>query len=293
MPRYWEDFSDIADINAFQLSTLTARDQYRLDVYECGSNEGLPCLIMPPPGVPFLVLAKLAQALGRTHRVISWETRGSSHVHNDNGTCSFTLEDYALDIAEIAASKNIKKARVISWCESFNLLPYLMSNTALEIEQIANISPAVYDKRHRTAVSLANESFLASMTSGDPASAREYYENYRMLRELTSSSLSASEKTLARILALPLNDFEAAARFAAICRHFQDRADKRLGLRVANAVESLFLHCQDDKVLDYKGTLAFFNRLQRGKLILNRTGGHYYLFHQAEDITREINCFFR
>ena len=60
MPHYRESFRGVADLDAFRLSSLIARDGYRLDLYECGDSEAAPCLIMPPPGVPFLVLARLA-----------------------------------------------------------------------------------------------------------------------------------------------------------------------------------------------------------------------------------------
>lgn len=292
MPRYWDTFRDVADSRSFRLSSVQARDHYPLDVYECGGDRNPPCLILPPPGVPFLVLARLAQALAHSHWVVSWETRGGIGGP-DHGSWSFAIEDFARDVADIAASRDIGKARVITWCESFNLLPALLEHRALEIEKVANISPAVYDERHTTAVSLANESFLASMTGGDQAAAMEQYETYRILRELTFASLDEAEKIVSRILALPMNDYESAARFAAVCRHFQERAEREKSLRAANTIESLYLHCRDDKVLDYQGTLAFFEQADRGKLILYRTGGHYHLFHNADAIGSDIDCFFQ
>jgi pimeloyl-ACP methyl ester carboxylesterase len=91
------------ELHSFRTRDVCMTDGTRLRVFECGPTGAPPLIIVNPIGIPVLLVARLAQRLSESFRVICWEQRGVNATPADFFSRPHGFESFVDDLAQIAA----------------------------------------------------------------------------------------------------------------------------------------------------------------------------------------------
>ncbi|MGK3992279.1 alpha/beta fold hydrolase [Sorangium sp. So ce1024] len=124
--------------------TVIAKDGRPLTVLSAGSPEAPTVVLVNALGVSCLFLVRLAEALSRDHRVVTWETRGLPDYYPDDVAAGgeWDPETHARDLGDVlAAAGRGRVDSVVSYCSGSYLTLYATARGVIAPRRVALISP--------------------------------------------------------------------------------------------------------------------------------------------------------
>ncbi len=94
--------------------TLTSRHNTPLTYFKTG--QGPVIVLANAYGVATRMWDGVIKALAPEHTIIIWELRGIENADKPSADFEFTVEEHALDLAEILRAEQIESAHCVAWC---------------------------------------------------------------------------------------------------------------------------------------------------------------------------------
>lgn len=280
------------ELRSFQSRDLQVADGTRLRVFECGHANAPPLIIVNPIGIPVLLVARLAQRLSESFRVICWEQRGLNATPDEFFARPHGFDAFVSDLVEIAALHGASEAHpMIGVCSGAAQLVRATAQGKLSPSSLVLISPQLrFSEGYVPSQFEANVMpYMRAIASGRLAvaeqllslSKREFFaegtsEDVLLVHAADSSNLQSLD-TL-RIYASTAETFTA------------ERFDADLG---ALCQSVCLVSARGDKVISVQSVRRLPTLIRNARYLEYSEGGHHATFLNArlrEDIHAELTA---
>jgi pimeloyl-ACP methyl ester carboxylesterase len=295
-PSYWSGFSDVVSTEDFTMSVTRASDGLDLHTYECGRDNPEHLLLVTPIGAPFLLISKLATALGRHFHVLGWDNRGPGYLDEDCSRQCVDVNRHALDLQEILAQRNITSFHVVGWCAGANIVSWLTERLAVTPKTGFFIAPSnIGASKTETQF---NSVFVPTLRSLAACDGRKAEFMFKTIRNVVAGAEAhtVDQQVIKRLTSLNFASLETTRRYARLLCEFSAANDEISSFipffdALCSRIPSALLHCMDDDVVSWMSSVDAVGRSKRSKLIVLPTGGHYVAYSAGEQVAAEVTAF--
>lgn len=280
-----------AELAATTISTFDCGDGRETYLYEYGSIAAPTLILLPPTGMSYLLVSRLALALSNEFHVLSWESRGCPNIDGPMDRHDTEMEFQAAEFASIVAAQGIHEFHFVGWCQAAQkAVLACQSNPALKPLSFSFIAPAglgysvVVSEFERCALPI-----YLQIAGRDVA----YADKMSQILDTSARQSSSEEQLPERLSLLHLSSPEATFRFARYMKAFADSKPliKPLVDGVLNHVPTQLIHCKDDKFSHYSESVQLSREHPLARLELFPTGGHLFMFKQPDVVADVIRRF--
>ena len=293
-PAYWQEFDDIKEKEAANISHFRASDGYNLTVYEFGERGRPTIVIVCALATPFLLLTRLASLLAEHYHVLSWENRGGPFLHEGRLDVALSVARQAQDMREIIADRDIGGFHVISLCSGAPIVAWAASEAALPIKSVSLFGPSglgVPDQR-----SQYQDTFAPMILDIGAEDTPETRRNAQVLQDYVRARHTDDGLVgeTSRLTYLNMRDVDAITGFARLMTEYWggDMEDRFARFdEMCRRHPVMVMHALDDPIMHYSASVKGCLRTGLPKLVLYPAGGHFQLCERNSEIVRDLLTF--
>lgn len=249
-------------------------------VYEFGDPAADKLVLLPPYGVTFLLVARLAHELARRFHVLTWESAGCPDTEPAFAPEQLELATQADQMRAALLRRGIQRYHFVGWCQAAQLSVKLLETGGPAPRSLSWIAPAglgqalLQSEFDRCALPIYEE--IAGRGLAHAAMLSGILDKYR--NEPLSAGI-AGEKLSMLHLAAPATTL----RFAHYMRRYASNAGEVRGLlpAVLGDCPLLLVHCKDDSFSHYSESVQLSRMVPAATLRLLDHGGHLQVFNAA------------
>ncbi|WP_437677695.1 alpha/beta fold hydrolase [Sorangium sp. So ce131] len=281
--------AELADV---QFSTCLSAEGRRTALYRLGCNNGPKVVLLPPYGVTFLLVARLARALSKNFQVLIWESKGCPNADIPMVDADLELTAQSSDFRDIVEQEAFEDFHFVGWCQAAQLVAHAFSYARIKPKTMSFIAPAgfgyslVKSEFDRCALPIYLE-IARQGVSGAEKLAR-ILDKYR---DVPPSKVLEGD----RLTMLHLSDPHATYVFSKYMRSYEHNKTtvNRLLSDVLSAVPAQTIHCKDDTYSHFSESVQLSKKHPSVQLRLLPQGGHLQVFNEPETQADIVSSFIR
>lgn len=275
------------EVAAVRISTFIADDGQVVHLYTMGSPSAEKLILLPPYGMTFLLMSKLARVLARRFHVLIWESAGCPNREESMSAEVATLARQAADFRDIIRECGFEQFHFVGWCQASQLVAYAIATTDVRPKSISWVAPAglgyslVKSEFERCVLPIYLE--IASLGLAYAEKLAMILDKYR---DQPLSAGNAAEK----LTMLHLTDPASTHRFSRYMKSYVDNQSLVKGLLddVLGRYRALIIHCKDDTYSHFSESVQLAERYATVRLELLAQGGHLQLFDSPGTVAELI-----
>lgn len=249
-------------------------------VYEFGDPSADKLVLLPPYGVTFLLVARLAHVLARRFHVLTWESTGCPDTAPAFAPTQLELATQAAQMRAMLLNRGIQRYHFVGWCQAAQLSVKLLDSGGPAPQSLSWIAPAglghalLKSEFDRCALPIYRD--IAGRSLEHAAMLSGILDKYR--DEPLSAGI-AGEKLSMLHLAAPATTL----RFAQYMQRYESNAAEVRDLlpAVLQDCPLLLVHCKDDSFSHYSESVQLSRLVPAATLRLLDHGGHLQVFNAA------------
>ena len=274
------DLQSVLQTTTVDQITLTNNRVKKL--YTLGDKNNEHIILLPPVGMSFLLVSKLAKTLSQNYFVLCWESVGcpdiSERFEDGQESLSYQIEE----LTEILCAKNISEFHFVGWCQACQKLMKFCPTTANStLKSITLLAPA------GLGTSLLDSEFgrCALPIYLQMAARDEKFASQMSAILGANKKPEATEHTSGELISLAhLQDPKTSIRFAKYMLSF-DKERKNIDpqkYQLFLTTPTHIIHCKDDEFSHYSESVQLSKRIPSLHLSLLSKGGHLMMFNQPD-----------
>lgn len=247
---------------------------------------------MPPYGMSFLLMLRLAGTLSRDFDVLICESAGCP-----DGDCAVVDEDFTLGnqarwVADMLAGQGFDAFHFVGWCQAAQIVAHAIATLGLKPLGMTWIAPSgfgyavVKSEFDRCALPIYMEIGRLGIVGAEKLS--RILDKYR-------DDTGEVEQTGERLTMLHLRDTDATLVFSRYMKQYdQQRAEARGSLSASlRGIPTQILHCRDDTYSHFSESVGIVRDFPEVELKLSDSGGHLQVFDAFSEPADQIVRFIR
>jgi hypothetical protein len=276
------------ELELVRVAKHTAIDGEKVNLYKLGNPASEKLVILPPYGISYVLVSKLARALSERFYVLSWESKGCPDNAVAMSTDDLQLDTQSANFENIIKQEGFEDFHFVGWCQASQLLVHTLAKTELKPRTISWVAPAglgcslVSSEFERCALPVYLEIERQGVVQAEKLA--RILDKYR--DEPITDDIAAEKLTM-----LHLSDAEMTHRFSKYMKAYEDNKTiaKDLLDTVLNMHKALVIHCKDDTYSHYSEAVQLDKQYQSIELSLLPKGGHLQLFNDPDVLVKLIH----
>lgn len=248
-------------------------------------------VLLPPTGMSFLLLARLAYALSSDFHVVIKESKGCPdwEVELDEG--EYAVERQGSELVRMVDDLGLGRVHLVGWCQAAQAIVHACQVGGMAPRTICLLAPAGLG--HSVVSSEFERCALPIYCQIAEANDAEYAQRMRGLLDSPSKHADAIAALAERLSLLHLANPSAILRFSRYMRAFKDAKDPARPHVVAalSAAPACIIHSRDDVFSHYSESVQLARAVPGTELKLFQDGGHLMMFNEAGRIADQIREF--
>ncbi|RYZ03279.1 MAG: alpha/beta fold hydrolase [Myxococcales bacterium] len=266
---------------------LATSDGKLTTLYEYGSPEDEAIVLLPPYGMTFLLVARLARLLSSRHHVVVWESNGSPDTSVPVAESDFGLRSQAEQLARVVEARGLGAVHFVGWCQAAQISSYAAAHDLVTPKSMSWVAPAGF------AYSVLPSEFDRCALPIYLDIERQGLAHAEKLRHILDKHALAP--TTAAIIAEKLTMLHLAGAssthvFSRYMKAYEENkpvAKVTLPGAVAR-VPTLVMHSRDDAFSHFSESIQIAKKHPSVRLQLLQDGGHLKIFNSPEVIAAHI-----
>jgi hypothetical protein len=277
-----EDIQNVLHFTAVEQVSLSENRNKKL--YVMGDEENEPLILLPPVGMSFLLVSKLALVLSKQYMVLSWESVGCPDASEDFEEGQENLHYQVEEFAEMIKAKKLTKFHFVGWCQACQkIMKFHESNTHnATIKSITLLAPAglgtsvLESEFNRCALPI-----YMQMSSRDESFAKQMSAILGGNKKPDTSDNTSGENISLVHLKAP----ETCKRFAKYMVSFdkERKVNSPEKYQVFSTAPTHIIHCKDDEFSHYSESVQLAKKVPSIHLTLLNKGGHLMMYKEPEN----------
>ncbi|WP_375744291.1 alpha/beta hydrolase [Corallococcus interemptor] len=267
--------------------TVGCGDGRQSTLYEFGQKDAEPVVLLPPYGMTFLTVARLARLLARRFRVLIWESRACPDPATPVRDTDFELADQSRHFSEVLAQAGIESFHFVGWCQAAQLAVHATAHGLIKPRTLSWIAPAglgyslVKSEFDRCALPI----YLEIARHG-VAHAGKLGRILNKYNGVPATPKNAAEK----LTMVHLSDPEMTHVFSRYMKAYDDhrRIAGEFVSAALEAVPTLSIHCRDDTYSHFSESVQLAKRHPSLELRLLGQGGHLQVFNEPATLAEHV-----
>ncbi|HWW71574.1 MAG TPA: alpha/beta fold hydrolase [Duganella sp.] len=262
----------------------------RIVLYQHGAPSLPKLVLLPPYGVSYVLLARLAALLAERFHVLSWESPGCPDNAAPVDESDLGLDWQSALLRRIVAGQGYTDFHFVGWCQAAQLAVHAVSTGAMAPATMTWIAPAglgcamVQSDFDRCALPI-----YLDIERGGAALAAKLAVMLDKHRSAPFSPANAAEKLTMLHLADPALTHTFSRYMGAYARN-QAGVHSMLASALATC-PTLAIHCKDDTYSHFSESVQLAKRSPNVALKLLPKGGHLQLFNDPATLAPLITQF--
>lgn len=257
-------------------------------------DPALPALVLlPPTGMSFLLLSRLALALSADFHVVVKESRGCPDGDVALDEDAYAIERQASELVRMVADLGLGSVHLVGWCQGAQTIVHACQAGGMAPDTICLLAPAglgyavVGSEFERCALPI-----YCQIAEADD---HEYAQRMGAVLESPPRHADALPALAERLSLLHLASPSAILRFSRYMRAFkQAQASSRTHAAAALSVAPVcIIHSRDDVFSHYSESVQLARVIPGAELKLFQDGGHLMMFNEAGRIADQVRGFVR
>lgn len=250
-------------------------------LYSLGHPHRTRVVVLPPYGMSFLLVLRLAALLAERFNVLVWESGGCPDTDCEVVEADFGLAAQSRHFARILRQQGCMDFHFVGWCQSAQLAVHAVATEGLRPASMSWIAPAgfglslVKSEFERCALPI----YLEIERQG-----REQAEKLARILNKYRDAPPSDKLTGERLTMLHLADPTATLVFSRYMKCYEDNKPVARELLAAglNGIATQIIHCKDDNYSHYSESVQISRKYPGVELKLLDQGGHLQLFDAPE-----------
>ncbi|WP_045739213.1 alpha/beta hydrolase [Xanthomonas sp. MUS 060] len=290
LPHYLEkqDLSALDDALAgVRLSQYRTTDGRQLELYWLGAQASPKLVLLPPYGMSYLLLSRLAQRLARHFHVLCWESIGCPNTQTSLTAEDFDLDRQAATLLGILHQHDYADCHFVGWCQAAQLAVHAIALHGFAPRSMAWVAPAgllppiVKSEFERCALPIYLQIERHGLEQAKKLAA--ILDKYRG-QPLSGDDLAE------KLTMLHLADPASTLVFSRYMRAYEENKQSVQALLPAalGRHPTLIVHCKDDSFSHYSASVQLARHDPSLRLDLLDHGGHLQLFNDPGAVAQRI-----
>jgi pimeloyl-ACP methyl ester carboxylesterase len=275
---------ELEDVRCLSVATS---DGGLTTLYEYGTEAGESIVLLPPYGMTFILVARLARLLAKRHHVVIWESKGSPDASATVSDADFGLSSQAARFARIIEARRLHEVHFVGWCQAAQIASYAVSHGLVRAKSMSWIAPAGFgysllpSEFDRCALPV----YLEIERQG-----LDYAEKFRRVLDKHALAPATEAIVAEKLTMLHLADAQATHVFSRYMRAYEEnKAVAKNTLPAAvDSVPTLAMHSRDDTFSHFSESVQIAKKHPSVRLQLLESGGHLQVFNSPTAIVAHI-----
>lgn len=265
-------------------STYLTSDKQKMRLFKFGDPSLEKLVLLPPYGMSFLLVCKLAACLSKHFYVLSWESKGCPDACVEMIQDDLKLSTQSRIFLDILQQEQFDKFHFVGWCQAAQLLIYTMFNSVLTPKTLSWIAPAglgfslLESEFERCALPI----YLQIEQEGI-----EYAKKLAVVLDKYRDKKLTEDIAAEKLTMMHLSNVEMTYRFSNYMRSYESNKSivKQHVQGVLKQKKVFIIHCKDDTYSHYSEAVQLEKQYRDHiQLCLLSEGGHLQLFNQAHQV---------
>ncbi len=256
-------------------------------LYEFGWKGGEKVVLLPPYGMTFLLLSRLARILARRFHVLIWESHGCPDSATPLCDEDLDLASQSRHFSEVIKNEGFAEFHFVGWCQAAQMAAHATANGYVKPRTMSWIAPAglgyslVKSEFERCALPIYLEIERNGISHAEKLG--KLLNKYR--DEPATEAIAAAKLTM---LHLPHSQMTYA--FSRYMRAYDDNKliTKPLVASVLGSVPTLAIHCRDDTYSHFSESVQLAKCHPSIELRLLERGGHLQVFNDPATLAEHV-----
>ncbi len=259
-------------------------------LYQLGEPSLPKVVLLPPYGISYLLLSKLATLLAQRFHVLSWESAGCPDSSSPLDESDLTLARQSALFQRILLQEGFEEFHFVGWCQAAQLAVHAVASAAIAPLSMSWIAPAglgcaiVQSDFDRCALPI-----YLDIERGGAALAGKLGVMLDKHRSAAFCPANAAEKLTMLHLADPALTHRFSRYMLAYARN-QPEVNGLLASALASC-PTLAIHCKDDTYSHFSESVQLAKHHAKVELKLLPKGGHLQLFNDPAILAPLITQF--
>jgi len=270
--------------------TVAASDGSQRALYEFGRKDSEKVVLLPPYGMTFLLVSRLARILAQRFHVLIWESHGCSDSATRMSETDLQLASQSKYFSEVVKQAGFKEFHFVGWCQAAQLAAHATANGYMRPQTMSWIAPAglgyslVKSEFERCALPIYLDIERNGVSRAEKL--RKILNKYR--DEPATDTIMAEKLTM-----LHLSDAQATYAFSRYMRAYEDNkiVAKQLVPSVLESVPTQAIHCRDDTYSHFSESVQLSKHHPSLALRLIGVGGHLQVFNDPVTLAEHVVTF--
>lgn len=277
--------ADLEEVRCFAVATSDGRT---ITVYEYGREVGgEPIVLLPPYGMPFLLVARLARMLAERHRVVIWESQGSPDTSVVASDDDFDLAHQAAEFAQVLEALGLGEVHFVGWCQAAQIASYAVAHDLTALRSMSWVAPAGFgysllpSEFDRCALPIYLEIERQGLACA---------EKFRRVLDKHAVAPTTEAIIAEKLTMLHLADARATHVFSRYMKAYEVNKIVAKGTLSAavERVRTLAMHSRDDTFSHFSESVQIAKKHPSVRLQLLDNGGHLQVFNTPRAIADHI-----
>lgn len=275
------------ELDEVRYLSVAGGDGRQHTLYEFGWKGGENLVLLPPYGMTFLLLSRLARILARRFHVLIWESHGCPNSAMPLCDADYELASQSRHFSEVIKHEGIAEFHFVGWCQAAQLAAHATANGYIKPRTMSWIAPAglgyslVKSEFERCALPI----YLEIERNGTSHAEKlgKLLNKYR--DEPATEAIAAAKLTM-----LHLPDPQMTYAFSRYMRAYDEnkRITKPLVASVLGSVPTLAIHCRDDTYSHFSESVQLSKCHPSIELRLLERGGHLQVFNDPVTLAEHV-----
>ncbi|OJH34844.1 hypothetical protein BON30_40320 [Cystobacter ferrugineus] len=267
--------------------TVESGDGRQSTLYEFGPKDAEKVVVLPPYGVTFLLVARLARLLSQRFHVLIWESRGCPDSAIPVYDTDLGLADQSRHFSEVLKQQGFEAFHFVGWCQAAQLAVHATASGQVKPRTMSWIAPAglgyslVKSEFDRCALPIYLEIEKHGLLHAEKLG--------RLLNKyngVPATAQNAAEKLTMRHLADPRMTYV----FSRYMKAYEDNRllAKQFVSTALDSVPTLAIHCRDDTYSHFSESVQLSKLHPSLELRLLGKGGHLQIFNDPATLAEYV-----
>lgn len=300
-PESWPAYLRHApDLSALETELASVRpEDWHVDgalhgrFFHYGDPDAPALVLLPPTGMSFLLLSRLAHALSSDFHVVIKESKGCPDWEVDLDEDEHAVERQGSELARMVDHLRLGRVHLVGWCQAAQAIVHACQAGDMVPRTICLLAPAGLG--HAVVSSEFERCALPIYCQIAEANDAEYAQRMGGLLDSPPKHADVIAALAERLSLLHLASPSAILRFSRYMRAFKEASDGTRPRAVAalSARPACIIHSRDDVFSHYSESVQLARAVPGVELKLLQDGGHLMMFNDAGRIADQIREFVR
>lgn len=275
------------ELKRVSISHYDIGDGRRIYLYMIGAKNLPKLILLPPYGMSYLLISRLACQLAERFQVLCWESIGCPDSNIPIKTTDFDLAWQASIFINILRQQSYKNCHFVGWCQAAQLVVHAIKYHGFSPSSMVWIAPAGLTS---TTVDSEFERCALPIYLQIEQHGLAHAKKFSVILDKYRNQPLCGDDLAEKLSLLHLTNQKNTLVFSRYMRTYEKNKQimQSLLLTTLGKHPTLIIHCKDDNYSHYSSSVKLAKHYPSIHLDLLERGGHLILFNNPNAVSQRI-----